>query len=195
MSLVLLSEYKEILGITGNTEDEFVELAQYEIESKVKNYLNRDLELNDYVELYNGTGDKYLALNQFPINSVTKVEKYSGLDSNNDEEWEELEQGIDYERIVIPTTKDYILIDGSLFSLGNQNIRITYNAGYSDIPYEIQQACKKLMLLYYGEVKKTKSLGMSSVSQGSGFTQTTTYDLSAEERILKSIEKYRALNV
>lgn len=195
MSLVLLSEYKEILGITGGTEDEFVELAQYEIEAKVKNYLNRDLELDDYVELYDGTGDEYLVLNQFPINSVTKIEEYSGLDSNNDETWEELEQGVDYERIVIPVTKDYILIDGSLFSFGNQNIRITYNAGYSDIPYEIQQACKKLMLLYYGEVKKTKSLGMSSVSQGSGFTQSATYDLSAEERILKSIEKYRALNV
>lgn len=195
MSLVLLSEYKEILGITGNTEDEFVELAQYEIEAKVKSYLNRDLELDDYVELYDGTGDEFLVLNQFPINSVSKVEEYSGLDSNNDETWEELEQGIDYERIVIPSTKDYILLDGSLFSFGNQNIRITYNAGYSDIPYEIQQACKKLMLIYYGEVKKTKSLGMSSVSQGSGFTQTTTYDLSAEERILKSIEKYRSLNV
>ena len=87
MSLVLLGEYKEILDITGNTEDEFIEQAQYEVESKVKNFLNRDLEISDYVELYDGNGDDELVLNQFPINSVSKIERYNGLDSDNDEIW------------------------------------------------------------------------------------------------------------
>ena len=195
MSLVLLSEYKEILDITGNTEDEFVELAKYEVEAKVKSFLNRDLEVASYVEVYDGTGETSLVLNQFPINSVSKYEVYDGLDNSGVETWDELVQNSDYERLVIPTTKDRIVLIGSLFPEGEQNIRITYNAGYSTIPYEIQQACKKLALLYYGEVKKTKTLGKTSVSEGSTFTKTTSYDLSAEDRILKSIEKYRAWNI
>lgn len=195
MSLVLLGEYKEILDITGNTEDEFIEQAQYEVESKVKNFLNRDLEISDYVELYDGNGDDELVLNQFPINSVSKIERYNGLDSDNDEIWYELEQGYDYQRLIIDRNKVMIIVEGSVFPEEEQNIRITYNAGYETIPYEIQQACKKLMLLYYGEVKKTKTLGMASVSQGSGFSQNSTYDLGAEERIFKSIEKYKAINV
>jgi hypothetical protein len=195
MSLVLLSEYKEILDITGNTEDEFVEQAQYEVESKVKSFLNRDLESASYVEIYDGTGESTLVLNQFPVNSVSKVEVYDGIDALGAEEWDEYSQNEDYERLVIPTAKDEIYLIGSMFPQGEQNIRITYNAGYDTIPYEIQQACKKLMLLYYGEVKKTKTIGKSSVSEGAGFTKTTTYDLTAEDRILKTIEKYRAWNV
>lgn len=195
MSLVLLSEYKEILDITGNTEDEFVELAKYEVEAKVKSFLNRDLEVTSYVEVYDGTGESNLVLNQFPINSVSKVEVYDGLDSLGAEEWDEYIQNDDYERLVITTSKDEIYLIGSMFPQGEQNIRITYSAGYSTIPYEIQQACKKLMLLYYGEVKKTKSIGKSSISEGSTFTKTTSYDLGAEDRILKSIERYRAWNI
>ena len=195
MSLVLLSEYKEILDITGNTEDEFVELSQYEVESKIKSFLNRDLEVTTYVEVYDGTGERELVLSQFPINSVSKLEIYDGVDSLGAEQWDEWIQNEDYERLVIPTSKDQIVLIGTCFPEGDQNIRVTYNAGYSTIPYEIQQACKKLMLLYYGEVKKTKTIGKSSISEGSAFTKTTTYDLGAEDRILKSIEKYRAWNV
>lgn len=193
MSLVLLSEYKEILDITGNTEDEFVEQAKYEVEAKVKSFLNRDLDVLAYTEVYDGTGDNKLVLNQFPINSISKVEVYDGLDSLGSEVWDEYIQNDDYERLVIDDSLIYLI--GSMFPEGEQNIRITYNAGYSTIPYEVQQACKKLMLLYYGEVKKTKTIGKSSVSEGSTFTKTTSYDLNAEERILKSIEKYRAWNV
>lgn len=193
MSLVLLSEYKEILDITGNTEDEFVEQAKYEVESKVKNFLNRDLEVDTYTEVYDGTGEETLVLNQYPVTSISKVEVYQGLDSLGAEDWDEYTQNEDYERLVIADSKIYLI--GSMFPEGDKNIRVTYNAGYDTIPYEVQQACKKLMLLYYGEVKKTKTIGKSSVSEGSGFTKTTTYDLEAESRILKSIEKYRAWNV
>lgn len=195
MSLVLLSEYKEVLGITGSDEDEFVELTQCEVENKVKDYLCRDLEAQDYTEILDGSSEKVIIPSQFPINSVSKIEFYDGLDSNDDEEWDEQVQGDDYERLVIPTHKESIIIDGATFPKGMQNIRLTYNAGFSTIPYPIQQACKKLMLLYYGEVKKNKTLGKSSVSEASGFTTTTTYDLQAEERILDGISMYRNLNV
>lgn len=193
--MILLGEYKEILEITGNTEDEFIEQARLEVEGKVKSFLNRDLEASDYIELYDGNGDEELSLNQFPINSVSKIEVYMGLDGSGDESWTEYVQAEEYERLVIPASKDKIYMIGACFPEGDQNIRITYNAGYEIIPYEIQQACKKLMLLYYSEVKKNKSLGKSSVSDSSGFSKTTSFDLQAEERILKSIERYRAWNV
>ncbi len=150
MLQILEHTYKEILGITDNTEDEFVELAQYEIEAKVKNYLNRELEASDYTEYYDGLSTDVLVLNQFPINSVSKIEYYDGLDSNNDEVWNEYIQGTDYERLNI--YDGHISIDGTIFDWGSKNIKVTYNAGYTTIPYEIQQACKKLMLL----VKKNR---------------------------------------
>lgn len=192
--LVLLGEYKEILDISGSDEDEFVEQAALEIEEKVKNFLNRDLEVLDYAELYDGTDSPGLILNQYPINSVSKIEVYDGLDGNT-EVWDELTQGTDYERLIIPTGKFILLMDGLNFPIGMQNIRVTYNAGYSAIPLEIQQACKKLMLLYYGQIKKTKSLGISSVSQSNVASGTTTYDKDEEAKIFKDIEKFKNINI
>jgi len=192
MSLLLLSEYKEILGITGSEEDEFVELAVNETEQTIKSFLNRDLEAKDYVEIYDGQSTNVLILDQFPINSISKIEYYDGLDPLDVEEWIEYVQGDDYDRLL--NYESYITLDGIVFPEGYKNIRVTYNAGYTDIPADIQKAAKKLCLLYYGEVKKNKSLGKASVSEGSTFTKTTSYDLGAEDRILKSIEKYKAIN-
>lgn len=195
MGLVLLGEYKDILEIEGSDEDDFIELTQYEVEQRIKNFLMRDIEATDYIEKYNGTGKNFLVLSQFPINSVSKLEIYEGLDSNGDEIWTEQVQGTDYDRLIIPTTKETVFLDGNVFSKGIQNIRITYNAGYTIIPNDIQQACKKLMVIYYGQVRKMRSLGINSVTQSNGASGTISFDKDEEDRILKSIEYYQAVVV
>jgi hypothetical protein len=191
--IVLIGEYKEVLEIEGNTEDEFVEQIALEVEDKVKNYLNRDVEDSDYVELYDGSGTEEQVLEQFPINSVSKIEIYDGIDVLNAQVWTELVQGDDYERIVIPTHKDSIILGGSYFPAGQQNVRITYNAGWEEPPNEIRNACKKLALLSYGQLKKTKSVGISSISTSNVASGSVSYDKEEESRILKDLEKFRRI--
>jgi hypothetical protein len=192
--LVLLNDYKEILKIEGSDEDEFIGILAEEVETLVKNSLNRELELKNYVEYYNGTGSGYLVLNAFPIQSVSKIEVYEGIDGSNQEVWTELVLGTDYDRLVV--YNDYaIYLDGYTFVEGIKNYRLTYSAGYEECPLDIQNACKKIMKIAYDELKKSDSVGVASLSQNSNFSRNISFDKDDVKRILDSISFYRSINI
>lgn len=194
--IVALDDYKDVLEIdkSNNNFDSIVQDMADEVEAKVQEFLGRTLEAADYTdELYDGSGSSLLILKQFPIVNVASIKRYDGYVSG--EVWTTLVLGTDYERLLMVKESTAIYTDGMAFAKGTQNYKVTYNAGYANVPLEIVQACKKLMLLYYGETRKTKTLDKSSVSTTMGTTTTTTYDKEAEKRILDSIRKYMAYNV
>lgn len=193
MSLVLLNEYKEILHIEGNNEDEFIGILSQEVESIVKEYLNWQIEVDDYIEEYDGNDDDFLVLNNSPIVSVSKVEVYEGLDSLGQDIWTELVKGVDYERMIISSS--ILILYGYVFASGYKNYRITYRAGYENCPAPIQNACKKLMKLTYDELKKSDSIGVSSLSQGANFSRNIVFEKDEFSKILEKISSYRKLNV
>lgn len=190
--IVTLDEYKEFLGIADDTEDAFIlSLANAE-ENRVKDFLNNNLELDNYIDIVDGGGDA-VVLKNFPIASVSKIEYYEGLDENNQEIWTTMQAGIDYDRIVI-VNNSVVYLDNGLFPDGENNIKITYSAGYTIVPYEIQLACKELVMLTYNKVRG-KTLGLSSVNLSSGASSGTSYNNNAENKILSSIRFYRTINI
>lgn len=193
MSLVLLNDYKEILHIEGSDEDEFIGILSQEVEALVKDYLNWEIEAKDYVEYYDGTGWNYLVMNNSPIIGITKIEVYEGLDESNQETWTELTLGVDYERKIISDSA--LILQGYNFIPGDKNYRITYSAGYEECPYVIQNACKKLMKLFYDELKKSDSVGISSISQGANFSRNIVFEKDETKRILDKISMYRKTNI
>lgn len=197
MSLVDLQDYKEALKITNGTEDDKITQYSLEIEDRVKSYLGYDIEESTYTdEIYDGTGDCYLFPRNVPVTSITSLYVYEGLDSNGDEDWEEWTQNDEYSRLLIETGGYQIFIDGAYFPEGKNNIKITYVAGYNSdtLPQDIASVCKRLMRLLYLGVDKGHE-GLTSASQSSGFTETTTLDSEAAERILKEIAHYRLVRV
>lgn len=197
MSLVSLNDYKEFARISQSdpNEDEKLQRIADETEAEIKEFLNRDLETATYTEKYDGNGESRLVLRQFPITSITTLEIYDGLDSNNAEVWDEQVQGTDYDRLVIDVDTISIYIDGTTFPSGTENIRITYVAGYAStaIPKEIERACKQLFTLNFNEQEGRRTIGLSAVGVGS--EKTVSIDLEAHDKILKRIEKYKAINV
>jgi hypothetical protein len=81
---------------------------------------------------------------------------------------------------------DHLYISGGL-SKGHGNIRITYYAGYSTIPDDLEQACLKMVKLGYEKnaSKKSESLGPYSV------TYFDTKDIPNDVKII--LDKYRRL--
>ncbi len=193
MSLVLLNEYKEILHIEGNDEDEFIGILAQEIEGIVKEHLNFEIEVTDYIQEYDGNNSDFLILDSYPIKSVSKIEVYEGLDSSNQEIWRELIKGVDYQRLIIGSSM--IILEGYTFLEGYKNYRIKYQAGYEDCPSVIKNACKKLMKLAYDELKKSDSVGISSLSQGANFSRNVVFDKNEFSKILEQIQGYRKVNV
>lgn len=197
MSLVNLNKYKEYLKISDASYDTQLRDIGNAVEKRIKEYLNRDLESASYVEIYDGSGCEYMSLRQIPVTAITKVEEYEGLDSNNAEVWTTYVLGTDYERLFIPTEADGIIMQGRDFSKDLQNYRITYTAGYTTIPYDIQMACKELLKVTWDNSPLNQNrLGFTSVSDSAGSSnENLTLDGEIEMKILKKIERYRVYNV
>lgn len=197
MSLVSLNDYKEFARISQSdvNEDEKLQRIADETEAEVKEFLNRDLETAAYTEKYDGTGTDKLVLKQYPITSITSVKVYDGLDSLNAEVWDTWVQGTDYERFVYSDEDTTLFVGGTTFPEGTQNIEVVYVAGYgaTAIPKDIERACKQLFTLNWNEQEGRRTIGLSAV--GVGAEKTVSIDLEARDKILKRIEKYRALNV
>ena len=196
MSLVTLADYKTALKVGDATED--TKLTQYsmEIDARVKAFLGYDIEEADYTEeLYDGDGTQYLFPKAIPVTTFTTLEIYQGLDSDDAEDWDEWTQGDDYTRLIKQDGGLILFIDGNIFPEGQQNIRITYTAGYDSdtLPQDIQSVCKELMLLRYKGIDE-QNLGRTSLSLGVGSNATASYDLD-EDKILKKIEHYRFLRI
>ena len=198
MSLLELSEYKNYLNLSpGTTKPTALIALQNEVEQRVIDRLKRDLVSQTYVEYFDGNGSKSILPKQFPITSITKVEVYEGLDSNNTEVWETWAKGDEYQRLLIEDSVE-ITLDGAIFPKGTQNVRITYVAGYSTIPYWAKKACKELFKLYYDRsVLGANNLGVKSKSSttGGNVTDSTVYDIDAEERILKRLDSYARIDI
>jgi len=191
MSLVELADYKMTLGISGSSED--TKLSQYslEIDEKVKNYLGRDIEETSYTELYDGSGNNRLVVEQYPIVSITSLEVYQGLNADDTENWDTWVQGEDYDRLM--NEDNSVFLGGTTFPKGDMNIRLTYIAGYSSIPDDIQNVCKKLMILIYKKIDEGL-MGVNSKSNTVGASMSDTYDLE-ESKVLKEIEYYRRMRL
>lgn len=198
MSLVTLANYKLYLKVSDTTQDTNLTTLQSAVEKRVKEYLGRDLESATYTnELYDGNDSNELVLRQSPITAVTTIAYYEGLDSNDAETWTTLVQGSDYERKIISPRLVSVILDTYTFVLGSQNYRITYTAGYSAIPDDIQMACKELLKIAWDNSPLNKNrLGFLSTSDGAGgISQGLSLDPDIENKILKKIQHYRSINV
>lgn len=196
MSLVTLADYKSALGITGTDENTKITQYSLEIDDRVKSYLGYDTEETEYSqELYDGSGTNTLIPRNIPVTTITTLEVYEGLDSDGNEDWETWTQNDEYTRLIIRDGGMVIHIDGACFPEGEQNIRLTYTAGYDSdtLPQDIQAVCKELMILKYRNIDK-EVMGKSSASIGMGSNTSDTYEFN-EDDILKKIEHYRIVRI
>ena len=140
-----------VLGTdTGN--DTLISTLIVNVTKEVQNYTRRKLVDDDYVEYYNGHGDNYLETNEYPINSIASI--YDDIDRAYGAST--LISSADY--IFIAGTKNAeigkIIYDGSVFDKGDQNIKISYNAGYATIPSDLEHAAICLVGAYLFESMK-----------------------------------------
>ena len=194
--MITLEEYKRYLKIQNITYDEELQNIINAVETKVEQFLNRNLLAQNYVEYYDGSGSELLILRNIPVNSVSKIEYYEGR-INNVDIWTEWTQDNQYSRLLIPKEKHGIILEGGIFIKGIQNFRITYNAGYATLPYDINLACKELVKIALDNSPLGKSyLGVTAISDNTGgSSQNITFEDDRENKVLQKIEHYKVLNV
>ena len=135
------------------------------IDGFIQNYCGHNFISAPYTsEKYNGDGTDTLLLKQYPIITVTSIYIDNTLlsstcydDTTNKVSGLYLNQG------------KIVLIDGSTFTTGTQNIWITYNAGYATIPADISLIATQMICELYNNPTGVTSerIGQYSVSYGS----------------------------
>ena len=156
-ALTTLAKVKQHLGITSSDDDALLTDLINSITAYIENACGgRRFKETTYTnELYDGDDfDNWLYLKQYPITGLTKVEYNNGTTDNPD--WKENTEGKDYEKY---------FERGALYLStkyeGKRNYRITYKAGYAEIPDDLEILANKLVGKIYD---KRKSEGKSSVS-------------------------------
>jgi len=113
--------------------------------------------INDYVEYYDGNGTQHLFVKNNPINSIAEIA--------DDSDWvwgtDTVLTAADY-RIV----KNRYVVYKNSFTIALQNIRISYNSGYSVIPLDIVEVLIEEVWRNYKRRKESDVL-IKTLSDGS----------------------------
>jgi hypothetical protein len=193
LNLITISEYKTYAGIKSTNYDKEIVGLIPRVSEFVKNYCGRtfvDYVDADKVEYFNG-GTSKLILDETPVISVGSV-GYS------------IDFGQTYTNLV--QYKDWILDDGGIRSLNTNAVnslitvnrgfpevirgyRVTYRAGYEDVPADVALAIMDLVTYYRKNdmsVHSTKAPGTNNVQ----IEYISTTSLPAH--IKRVLDMYRA---
>lgn len=156
MGFCSIDDINTFLGTEILPEDTQVLLAIEEASAVIKNYCNQKIEqVSDDTILLDGTGSTKLFLPELPVVSITSV-KVDGV-------------------LLDPTY--YALAENGVlwrkygvWTVGAQNIEVTYTHGYASIPEDIKGVCyRSASRLYQAQLKAKRQdfmSGLQSVSVG-----------------------------
>lgn len=161
LNLTTRSDYKAYTGIKSTNSDQIIDLLIPKVSSFVKQYCNRTFV--DYwdtpkIEITKG-GFQEIYLKETPVVSVTS-----------------LEQSVDFGQTYTTLTPfvDYIVDEDTIHSLNStvgfkealNGYRVTYLAGYEDVPPELELAVMDLITYYMrndSAIHSQKQVGSNSV--------------------------------
>ncbi len=111
----------------------------------------------DYVEYYDGNGTRNLFVKNNPLNSIAEIA--------DDSDWT-------WDSDSIIDSSDYRIVESryvaykNLFNMGLQNVRVTYNSGYSVIPLDLVEVMIEEVWRNYKRRKEVDVL-IKTISDGS----------------------------
>jgi len=131
----------------------------------------RKLKSRDLTEYYSGDGTNIILTNEYPITAITAV--YDDLDRSYGSD-----TLIDSSDLVyLPDRLAYMIVyDGGTFNSGIKNLKVQYTAGYTTIPYDLQQACLEIIAYYYKNTEENR-FGVTARTIGGGSVTIETNNI------------------
>jgi len=78
------------------------------------------------------------------------------------------------------------------FARGTQNIYIEYTGGYSTIPYDVEQACLKLIAYYYFGTRRDPALQSEKLGD---YAWSSKGNNNTRDELAKSLESYKRIAI
>lgn len=134
--LATVEEIKDYYQLTTDTatDDAALEDLSYGITEMFLSWCGlKSFIAADYTEYTDGSGDRFLYLNNPRVNNVSELNKDADWNFGSD-----TTVGSDKYRVVGET---YLTLKEGVFTLGRQNYKIIYNAGFVTVPTDLKQVC------------------------------------------------------
>lgn len=154
--LTTVASLKAWLGITATTADDQLQRLVTAVSVGVAGFLGRDLHSQERTEAYDGTGSDLLLLRQAPATAVARV----------------LVDGQELPASAYRMTPLSLVRLGSWWPVGWDNVQVTYTAGYTDVPPDVEQAVLEICGYRWREKDR---IGLASKGFGQ---ETTTFHLT-----------------
>jgi len=173
--LITLSDYKDMEGINGPKEDLRISRLIPSVSELVKTYCGNsfvDFYSNNKIEDFDIHWSTYaVQLTESPIVNIVSVQERGGYDqaystlTTTDHEYY-LDARTDS---IVRTNKSGSRLN---WSKGVGAVKITYKAGYSEVPSDLKLAISDLITYYLkDEHKERRTLGGASIQNQSSTTQ------------------------
>lgn len=185
-NLIALADLKTFMNVEASdtTFDDTYTLLINAVSKWFNNKTNRLLKARDNTEYYDGDGTTKLFTDNYPINSTSAT-----IAVYIDQEWLWPDSDkVDQSDILIRSEEGVIIIKDQVFTEGTQNIKVVYNAGYSSIPFDLQEACL-LMCKLLDKRKDQDGAGLSTISLSNN-QATYMLDKVAPEFVLDVVKTY-----
>lgn len=136
-ALTTLDAVKGYLKINYDqfTDDETLEELINACSTAIENYCRRKFKVQSHDEEYDGTGKKYLLLEQYPVTTITSV-SINGV----------LLHPTEYK---VKKSNGLLLRTNGFWPVGDININVVYTAGLSEIPADLELACKHWVMSFF----------------------------------------------
>ena len=191
--LTTIEDYKDFMGITSTKEDLKLTALVSSVSALVKSYCSRsfvDYVSTEKTEYITVDDNMYsIALEEFPVISITSVEERSGYTADYFELTEAAGQ------YYLDTKTDSIVKTNGAYGFSNWykgpgSVKVVYNAGYTTVPGDLELAVFDLITYYYkSEYRGYKMLsGAATNAPGS----TSQYkNVSFPDHIKRVLDLYK----
>lgn len=182
VALITSTSMATILGITaGSAEEAQMDDLINEASEYIRIETGRTaLKSTTLTEYYDGDGSTVLLTRSWPIGSITSLY----IDPDRGYASDTLTASAYY---MIDNTLGAIKLDGETFLPGYQSIKLTYVAGYTSVPTDVQHACKSIVTFWYKQTMENR-IGVSSRAEAG---QSITYRDRIPGDAQRIIDRYR----
>lgn len=162
LPLITLAEVKAYTGITSSNQDVEINSLIPKVSAIIKTYCRRtfiDYVNEEKVEIDNGLNSPYIYTEEPRVLAISSLE----VSYDYGQTYTALQEYVDY---VLDYTYDRVQSTTGIFTNRINGYKITYTAGYDEVPQDLKQAALDLVVYYMRNdmaIKSSKVAGTNTV--------------------------------
>lgn len=169
------------IPLAETSQDSLVEFFINASSEMIERETDRKLKAQSIVDTVHGRSSNIVLLSQWPVNSITE------LRIDNSSIFVDANTLIDASEYRIGDDKNSLVLLSRTFTKGYNNVRITFNGGYSTIPSDLEHACL-WMVFFYHKIRISEDIGRQSKSKGD---ESTSLTQEAPADVKNTIARYK----